>query len=1682
MGFLGALADQISSQFSLGENTNHTLDAVNPDTGKLEKYGSLGDFASKFDQSAERRYVEEGYLRKDPYNTDPKQFEVLFQEPNATVLIKKKMFSSVSDNFRPDFMDKDEKLYYKAMKVLFQNKCAQIAALEKLSKIERISSAMGSFPNQLVPILLSTADQFNASLTGGSNLFGALSPLTKSASNLNQALDKIRRFHAFNITSPHTKWITDSTNLFQSQWGQGTGTIEITNFTSLSTNVTTDINSSGGFTLSISDPYEAMLITEFDIEKAISDATNMFYNNKVTQFAKESAENLINDITGRLNHIRSVRGAGPITLKLDPDTMLGKRITAILDRAGIEIPFTYDSSSLESIVSGGAFGGGVSIPPEYLRGGEIAKSEGLDPQKVSYKYINSKRKHQGPDSEVSLFERLVSTIYSQQSLAANSRNAFQTLNKDTNYARKKLRFNFSGKLIIQPMDVVHIYINSKSRYDTKLLSGLQGMFSGLGMLQNLNNTLTGLKNAVDTVFNPSGSVPFQVEKSSFVGHDFPNYLWATVRGSFTTENEGTHVFGGVVENAVDNWSNGKYTIDVSGKDNTIYFEQGKVNFKPGVDNFNGAIFDPLTPFRSEFDTIDSHAKEKTPSLLLENQSLLGLNDSTISKFRKSMLKHKLGRFVGQPVTACNLYQDVSLDPVTGRVVKIFYAPDGLVYKWKEGIGVFTQFGSNLEMNSASKVGNPNIAKEPFAGQDVMNVLSLLITGLPYNFMTYFKAAQNFDALGVDPSNKQSTASAFAMSLKNELTKNNTLWGNFIPFKNLVIDESSYVKALSTQTSILEKNAILESQIAKLSDLNHQIIMFGAVNVMASEPRLGVLGGIGNTGFFKIRKQIEKLQIEIEETKKQIQNSNTKFEKTGIDTSFDAAEFIDPQKIGASKSDAALRRMLRRQLNYLTRRMSYNVRANEDKNLFIVDDFYDKDMDIMAYEQSLTDGIKLYNNEFTSVKEKIAMTANLLNLEVFCDTQGHIRCRPPQYNRMPSSVFYRMMFLKQSLNIQVFPQFLDDLFNTKLDTIKTRLEIIEDQIRLDCAILGNKETMSSDDDAVQFILSNNPAGGSFSFISNPLSGAITQIQDLLIAANPDQSAKANPQSLEEFTKIKSTATSTKEPFGVIQKYDTINDYLDVQYITKNGLPINGASPFSTVVDDLVKRIHGKSGQKIDTSDYLIKDAGGNYNVAVPIGLQVDPFKVIGEIAAKIAERQKVLRLFFNTIKNAQEFKSLDDNGDNTGNQMLTPGLFGKSEIPEVFEHMIEDETYDDYGPGSGTRFIIKRAQIRSLSIAENPPPWTSVEVHGIMNPYAPNAVPPGLNSFPGGGNGLVTALAIDYDMWRNYGFKQAAVIPAPFLSDPVTQCGPYASMLLSRNRKNILRGTCTISGNEFMQPGEVVFLEDRQLLFYVASVKHNFTFGNNFTTTLELTYGHTPGEYIPTVMDMVGKMIYNNKDLAEMVVQRQDTSATEVNVGVLQLAPNTKSYDPGQSLGLGADSTAPPSTWAAANSQVINNILYVSAPQIASSNSHLELRIYYDDKNPINSDLQNFANYARQILIGQNMAGLNSITVTKQGLEATPLQKESVKELSETSVSLDDYDDRRSPSQAALSAARNQSGAGQGMAGGGFGAALSDIISPITGAKTKDKVDDGANQSSADIDKLKTSLFKYIVDCWIVNDS
>jgi hypothetical protein len=270
----------------------------------------------------------------------------------------------------------------------------------------------------------------------------------------------------------------------------------------------------------------------------------------------------------------------------------------------------------------------------------------------------------------------------------------------------------------------------------------------------------------------------------------------------------------------------------------------------------------------------------------------------------------------------------------------------------------------------------------------------------------------------------------------------------------------------------------------------------------------------------------------------------------------------------------------------------------------------------------------------------------------------------------------------------------------------------------------------------------------------------------------------------------------------------------------------------------------------------------------------------------------------------------------------------------------------------------------------------------------------------------------------------------------------------------------------MQPGEVIFLEDRNMLFYVSSVSHSLDLGSGFTTTLELTYGHGIGEYIPTVMDSIGKLIYKNQEVADMVIHRQESSANEESLGVFQL--KTKGGTIQLSTGQESTNSIDPNT--TTNTKVFNNILY-NTQYILNSNSSagnnvkakIELRIYYDNKNPLSINLKQQANGIAEQMINPS-GGPKSVSFQNAPVENKGLPKGSVEVVP---VNMDNQKSRHSPSQQAIDAARNQ------MA----------TTSTNTGAPSSSNPvgnDDGTDAAamSANNNALRTALFSYIIDCWI----
>ena len=78
-------------------------------------------------------------------------------------------------------------------------------------------------------------------------------------------------------------------------------------------------------------------------------------------------------------------------------------------------------------------------------------------------------------------------------------------------------------------------------------------------------------------------------------------------------------------------------------------------------------------------------------------------------------------------------------------------------------------------------------------------------------------------------------------------------------------------------------------------------------------------------------------------------------------------------------------------------------------------------------------------------------------------------------------------------------------------------------------------------------------------------------------------------------------------------------------------------------------------------------------------------------------------------------------------------------------------------------------------------------------------------------------------------------------------GLFAKSLLQRMLAGKYQGQITITGRPDLAPGYPVYVPIRNMIYYVETVEHSFTFGSNCTTTLNLAYGRKPWELLPETL-------------------------------------------------------------------------------------------------------------------------------------------------------------------------------------------------------------------------------------------
>ena len=117
-------------------------------------------------------------------------------------------------------------------------------------------------------------------------------------------------------------------------------------------------------------------------------------------------------------------------------------------------------------------------------------------------------------------------------------------------------------------------------------------------------------------------------------------------------------------------------------------------------------------------------------------------------------------------------------------------------------------------------------------------------------------------------------------------------------------------------------------------------------------------------------------------------------------------------------------------------------------------------------------------------------------------------------------------------------------------------------------------------------------------------------------------------------------------------------------------------------------------------------------------------------------------------------------------------------------------------------------------------------------------------------------ATDFDLWRQYGYRSQQ-LDLPFINDVEGQARPYAILELGLQKLKVNRAQASVVGNEYYQPGDTIYIPSKGLLYYVESVGHSFNYGQSFTTSLNLIYGHPPGDYVPGPLDVIGQELVGN---------------------------------------------------------------------------------------------------------------------------------------------------------------------------------------------------------------------------------
>jgi hypothetical protein len=1366
------------------------LPQPNKDRGSQTAFGALqSDLNSVIDKLTGRSnqeqfdadYVGDGKQRipggviqggKVPALEEASIRQIYSQTPQISVIIKKRAFSGLQHLYDPSLMDSAEKWLLRSIKRLTAAKCQAMALYERLTKIKRLED-IGANPGLILASLVATISEES----GQTNAFTSAMQLQRAQAN-RQPPD---------VT---TYYIDESFPIIE-ELGPGNGIFEITAISTLNTNL--NLNGSGSCSFEVEDPYRILIVDETDIEMAIRETALSRFVDAVSSAAGLSLTSS-QAADSNLQKSRQSNNKSAITFSVGVGSNSG--VSAMIDAIGFEIT----ENNLNDVPE-----------PHELSAGEQTLFKLVMTNLKNYEFAMRKNTLQGLGG-------------------LNS----SKIKEEVKYTREKLRLYHMGKSIIQPMDSVHVLIDGGTRKlgETGDIEDPNEKFNFKTVTGSLNvaGSILGLQNG-NQVDDELLEIEWRKEGQHMLFRDFKTLR--TLQGS---GEGGIHVFGGLVKTVTDKFDagSGKFVLSVSCDSNMEWLKISRFNTSPSLAQIEGIIYDPLTPFKIDVDQATGLPSNSVELLDENTQILSGGLDAPKIYF-------DMGEKTGiQALNESTMSQDVR--QVGGNIITLYQHAPGLVYRWKPGIMTASYNMSTTDPKDGSAVTYKQLRREvgyfssntAFDNMDSANIISILVTGSPYDPVRFVQAAMQTGAFSKDTT--YNDYRQFFHTFLDVQRTMNVVQGGFMPFKLLQISPADLAKNLCIQRQLLQKSSRLQqvrTQSATLTDKLNNL-------EKAVDPRIknALAGKISD-----LTKQEETLTNEI-----------MGFEGEG--------EFLKGSKLYIAGNDITFElagghsnvKLFGDRLRHAALRRREDIVRGKDSNYLIISDEYDKDYDIQAFILKLqSQTSEMWAGKWETPYAICSQVAEILNFEFYVDTQGHLVFRPPQYNRTPASVLNNLFSMEKSTGIGIIPDFLKKLFLSREESLINDIIILQLEIILNGALLGFTSVIDiqREIDSDEFFI--NEQGSPYKIDATKRNVAVSPTEKARLKTIVDKATVAYqlnaPATGGVFNAVsqarlqKNVQNNKKEKQGSDTLYNSARKEL---------IKRRGGTPSSIPEYDKAKVGVTRNGQSNKSSDIA---------------------RIVSNIADLVSRKSKLLLSLGKVLEQTVQIASLDSGGDLS---FSPQGLIDTNyrQNSALYNYLIEDDTKNVLGHMSGERFIIRDETIISATFEEKPPEITTVQVNGtepIVGDKDGN-----LAGIP-----VYAAYGADFDLWRQYGWRGEKAYEKPFFWSAELQCAPYAVMLLSRQRKNIVTGEVTLMGNEYYQLGDVVYITHRNMLYYVDSIQHSISYNGQFSTKLTLKYGHTPGEYIPTPLDVIGKGLVEKGRVSSAYRMRRDIPPSDNVEGVIR---------------------------------------------------------------------------------------------------------------------------------------------------------------------------------------------------------